>query len=74
MQKGKRQFEKTKLEYSKEIIMILEENPDFFEEILNELGVTKQNFFGYISGDMYANITFYDQKLESIKRRIKDTK
>lgn len=65
--KGKRLLEKTKLEYSKEIITELEKNPSLLDKILTDLELTEIEFFSYISGEKNANITLYDQALTLTK-------
>lgn len=68
--RGRRLLEKTKLEYSRKIIESLEKDYSLFEEILNELEITEQEFLGYISGDIEANVTFFDQVLVIINKKI----
>ena len=69
--KGKRLLERTKLEYSKEIILQLGKNPNIVPELLNELEITQEDFFNYLSGKYNANITLYDQTLTTAKEKIK---
>lgn len=69
--KGKRLLEKTKLEYSKEIILQIEKNPTILPEILNELEITQEDFFNYLSGEYNTNITLYDQALLTTKEKNK---
>lgn len=68
---GKRLLEKNILEYSKEIIKNLENNPDILNEIIDELEITEEDFLAYLSGDKKANITLYDQTLCLVKSKIK---
>lgn len=67
--KGNRLLNKTKLEYSIKIISIIQNNPDVLEQILLELGITKETFFNYIENEKQANITFYEQVLEIAKQK-----
>ena len=70
--KGKRLLEKNILEYSKEIITNLEREPKKLIEILDELEITEEDFFAYISGEKKANITLYDQTLSLVKTKTKN--
>ena len=65
--KGLRNLEQTKLKYSKAILSILEDNPDLFDKLLQELDITIDDFFNKLNGEDNDNISFYDQGLESIK-------
>jgi len=67
--KGNGLLNKTKLEYSIKIISIIQNNPDVLEQILLELGITKETFFNYIENEKQANITFYEQVLEIAKQK-----
>lgn len=71
---GKRLLEKNALEYSKEIITELSKEPEFLIQILNELELTEEDFFAYLSGEKKGNITLYDQTLCLVKEKtlIKD--
>ena len=66
---GKRLLEKTLLEYSKDIIQALEENPALLSEILYKLEITEEEFYDYISGDKKGNISLYDQALCLTKQK-----
>lgn len=66
---GKRQLAKTLLEYSKEIINELNNNPESIIELLDELEISETEFFSYISGDVKGNISFYNQTLYLIKEK-----
>ena len=70
--KGKRLLQKNMLEYSKEIITSLENNPKLLPQIIDELEITEEDFFAYISGEKNANITLYDQTLTLVKTKTKD--
>lgn len=63
---GKRLLVKTALEYSKEISLKLQENPDLLAPILSELEMTPSDFLEYLTGFKIANITFYDETLSII--------
>lgn len=67
---GKRLLEKNALEYSKEIITELSKEPEFLIQILNELELTEEDFFAYLSGEKKGNITLYDQTLCLVKEKI----
>ncbi len=66
---GKRLLEKTRLEYSREIIIRLQKNPLQLNDILKELEVTEEDFMNYLSGTKNANITFYNQALTLVKKK-----
>lgn len=70
--KGKRLLEKVLLEYSREIINILENNPDMLIQILDELEITEEDFFACISGEKRENITLYDQTLSLVRAKSKN--
>ena len=67
--KGKRLYEKTILEYSREIILELENAPSLLPDLLKELELDEDDFFSYISGNQQANITLYDQTLCLIRKK-----
>jgi len=77
---GKRLLEKTKLEYSKEIIKELQKNPQIFQDLIEYLEITEEEFYAYISGDLKGNISIYDAalnqgiKLNKQKIKINDKK
>lgn len=60
---GKRLLQKTKLEYSKNIIDILKNNPRLFNEILDNMYISKEELLGHLSGEIDGNIVIYDQAL-----------
>lgn len=60
---GKRLLEKTRLEYSKEIIAVIQTNPQILPELLEYLDLTEEEFYSYISGDTQGNIALYDTAL-----------
>lgn len=70
--KGKRLVQKVIQEYSSYIIEIIMENPDFLQEITTALEITEEDFYKYLSGEMDANITFYDQALVLCKKKLKE--
>lgn len=67
--KGKRMINKVKLDYSITIINKIQSNPELLEEIIVELEISKKDFIDYISGEKNANISFYDQALQTINRK-----
>lgn len=70
---GLHQLEKIKLEYTKEIILILKDNINILPDLLQELQITEDEFFTILSGkENKENITFYDQTLISTKQLIKE--
>ena len=68
---GKRLLQKNILEYSKEIITNLENNPEKLKQVIDELEITEEDFFAYISGEKKANITLYDQTLSLVRTKNK---
>lgn len=67
--KGKQLLAKNALEYSREIVLQLQENPGLLEPILSELEMTSRDFLEYLSGFKIANITFYDETLSIIRSK-----
>lgn len=67
---GMRLLEKTKLEYSKEIINELKKDPKKLSSILENAELTELELFEYLSGEKKANIVLYDQVLTLAKRKI----
>lgn len=67
---GKRLLKKTKLEYCKIIIELIQKYPNIINELLDELEVNEKDFFDYLSGEKSANITFYDQAINLINEKI----
>ena len=61
--KGKRLLEKTILDYSLEIIDKIKENPEIIDMLLENLQITREDLYKYLSGVYNANITFYDEAL-----------
>jgi len=66
---GKRLLAKNRLEYCKIIIDAIQQNPTIINQILEELELSEEEFFNYISGEKIANITFYDQAINLIKEK-----
>ena len=56
--KGQLQYKKTILDYSNKITTILLNNPEFINELLNNIEITLTDFL-----ERLGNITFYDQTL-----------
>ena len=71
---GKRLLEKNRLEYSKEIINILKDDPQILSELLEQLELTEQDFYKYISGDKNGNITLYDETLNQVTHLTRERK
>ena len=65
---GKGLLEQTKLNYSKNIINEIYNNPEILDELLDELEIDEKDFYDKLSGDKDANITFYDQALILTKK------
>lgn len=63
---GLRVLKMTKLDYSRKIIEILRGNMSIFPILLEDLEVTKDDFFDYLLGNKEIDITFYDQTLVSL--------
>ena len=66
---GKRLIEKTKLEYSKEIIEILKNNPEELGKILNQLEISEKRLMEYLSGEKHTDIVFYDQAFSLLTKK-----
>lgn len=66
---GKRLLEKTRLDYSKNIIDIIMKEPNLLYYILDSMQLSEDEFFKYLSGDEKANIVVYDQMLVLAKRK-----
>lgn len=64
---GKRLLQKVILEYSKDIIDNLKQNPSILNDVLEELEISKSEFFEYLTCEKKGNITMYDQTLYLIK-------
>lgn len=71
---GLRVLKMTKLDYSRKIIEILRGNMSFFPILLEDLEVTKDDFFDYLLGNKEIDITFYDQTLVSLLEMVKHKK
>ena len=54
---GKSLLMKTKLEYSKEIIKYIEQNPEELPQIIEILEIPEDDFFKSLSGEKDNNIT-----------------
>ncbi len=65
---GKRLLEKTRLEYSNEIISLLKKNPVDLYPLLDTLELTIDDFMKYLSGELKGNIVLYDQTLSYLNR------
>lgn len=65
---GKRQLQMVKLDYSKEILMRLKNNSLVFNQLLDDLEITEEEFFELVSGDISSDISVYDQTLILLKK------
>ena len=63
---------KSNLEYSKEIMNAVSATPEVIHTLLEQLGVTTQQFYNYICGNEVANIEFYTNALEIAKELTKE--
>ena len=61
---GKRLLEKNKLEYSKQIINLLQNQPQILPELIEQLELTEKDLFELLSGDKKGNITLYNETLK----------
>ena len=61
--KGQLQYKKTILDYSNKITTILLNNPEFINELLNNIEMTLTDFLERLGNIEETNITFYDQTL-----------
>ena len=61
--KGQLQYKKTILDYSNKITTILLNNPEFINELLNNIEITLTDFLERLGNIEETNITFYDQTL-----------
>ena len=68
---GKRLLEQTKLEYSQLIINELKTNPQIYSQLLRELEITNDQFLKYLSGEINANISIYDEALVLVRKKTK---
>lgn len=60
---GKRLMEKTRLDYSQNILNILTSNPQVVPVVAEQLELTEEQLFALLSGDKMGNITFYEEAL-----------
>ena len=60
---GLRLLKLTKLDYSKNIINLLKNNPNCLPTLLEALEVTEEEFSDYLLDNKKIDITFYDQAL-----------
>lgn len=65
---GKRLLQKNYLDYSRQIIEIISDNPEILPKLLETLDVSLEQFYKYISGEENANITFYDKAYDESLR------
>lgn len=63
-EKGKLLLQKTKLEYSKVIVEVLNNNPQLVEMVKEKMEISDDELWNVLSGKEDSNIVFYDQALE----------
>lgn len=66
---GTIQLAKSRLEYAREIVISLEQNPELLPELLIALELTEEELYIQLSNPEKGNITTYDQALVLLKRR-----
>ncbi len=69
--KGKRMLEKNALDYCAQIMDLLIQNeftdPYYLTKILEDIGISKNEFFDILAGKKQENIVFYEHTLSLIK-------
>ncbi len=65
---GKILLEKTKLQYTKEILNRINNNPSILEELLDNLEITEEDFKNRLLSQE-TNIAFYDQAYTILKQK-----
>lgn len=65
-EKGKLLLQKTKLEYSKAIVEVLNSNPELVEIVKEKMEISDDELWKVLSGKEDSNIVFYDQALEIV--------
>ena len=68
-EEGKRLYEKTLLQYSKEIINEIKNNPEKLPKLLSDLGMNEKEFYMLLSHQENGNITFYDESLNLLRKK-----
>lgn len=63
---GLRLLKLTKLDYSKRIISLLKDNPNYLLVLIEEMQLTEEDFCDYLLVNKQVDITFYDQALSSL--------
>lgn len=63
---GLRLLKLTKLDYSKRIISLLKDNPNYLLVLIEEMQLTEEDFYDYLLVNKQVDITFYDQALSSL--------
>ncbi len=69
---GEKLLYSTKLAYVSDILKILKEHPDIFNDVLEEMGVTAKELGLYLSDNADANIGFYDDLLEKVRKKVRN--
>lgn len=63
---GLRLLKLTKLDYSKRIISLLKDNPNYLLVLIEEMQLTEEDFCDYLLVNKQVDITFYDQALSTL--------
>lgn len=63
---GLRLLKLTKLDYSKRIISLLKDNPNYLLVLIEEMQLTEEDFYDYLLVNKQVDITFYDQALSTL--------
>ena len=69
---GKKLLYGTKLEYIRNVLTIFKEYPDIYNDLLEEMGVTAKELGLYLSDNAGANIGFYDDLLEKVRKKVRN--
>lgn len=69
---GKKLLYCTKLEYIRDVLKIFTEYPDIYNDLLEEMGVTAKELGLYLSDNADANIGFYDDLLEKVRKKVRN--
>lgn len=68
---GNKLYKKTVLQYSKKIVLKIQENPNQVYDILKKMKMSKYDFYDIIIGKKNANIAFYDTVLSFLENKQK---
>ncbi len=69
---GKKLLYGTKLDYIRDVLKILKEYPNIHNDLLEEMGVTPEELGLYLSDNAGANIGFYDDLLEKVRKKVRN--